>query len=263
MKKIACALAGLFAVTAVAGAPRLDDSLPQLNAAVADLLKPFQTSASSASVEFQTLTTDAINVLTTRVVGGYQRVGKVQTMTVRLAGLTFDYANGQPVATISGDMAFNLSRVFQADMINSLVDSAEGMVEDIASNYTKAYGEAAHVKGTMIEKTKDASGNYVSFRASVEFGVDMSKLPSDKKSEDIPLLNGTMFFNVDLHKGIALNGTVNLNPAYKGFHGQGATLKMAIEKLLNRDADAGKLITTYVQKIDKMAASLVDAKVSE
>jgi hypothetical protein len=255
--KLALALTGLCAATAFAAGARLDDQIGDLNAAVADLLEPYQTDVSKAALEFQSLVTDDNNVLSTRLTGAYQRVGKVQTMDVRVDGLTYDFASGSPIVNVAGSAAFDLTQVFQRDQLNGLVDGAEGLVEDLAGNYTKDYGAAATVKGTMIEKTKDASGNYTAFRASVAFRIDMSKLPEGKKSEDIALLSGVVFFRVDLSRSIDVAGTVMLNPAYKNY----GALKTELGKLLGRDEDTGKKITQFVEKLDKMAGNLVDAQV--
>jgi hypothetical protein len=258
MKNLVLAFA-FFAAPALADAPKLDDQVPALNTAIADVLKPYQSDVSKSEMTVQSLTTEGENLTSLRASASYQRVGKVQTMDVRLAGLSYDFASGNPIVNLSGDATFDLTQVFQQDQINGLVDSAEGLVEDLASNYTKGYGKAATVKGTMLEKTKDANGNYTAFRASVAVKLDMSKLPEGKKSEDVALLSAVMFFRVTLNKGIQLDGTVMLNPAYKNY----GALKGQVEKLLNRDEETGKKITKLVEKLDKMAADLVDAKVKE
>ncbi|MGZ3650503.1 MAG: hypothetical protein ACXVB9_03115 [Bdellovibrionota bacterium] len=265
MKKVAlAALTGLFAVTAFAAAPpRLDDSIADLNTAVIDLLHPYNTEASHVMLAFQTLTTDDTNVLSTSLIGDYQRIGKVQTMNVHLNGLRFDFVNGNPIVNLAAGAGFDITQVFAQEQLNGLVDGAEGMVEDLASNYTKPYGTAASVKATMIEKLKNAKGDYTGFKATVAVKLDMGKLPAGKKSEDVPLQSAVVYFDVNFATGIVMNGTVMMNPEYRGFHGQGTTLKMAIQKLLDRDGDAGKRITTYLDKLDKMAGNLVDARIKE
>jgi hypothetical protein len=119
MKNIALVLS-LFSLSALAAAPALDD----VNAAVADLLKPYNTEVSKAELQAQALTADDANLPTARVTGTYQRVGKVQTMTVRLAGLSYDFANGAPLVNLTGNLAFDLTQVFQQDQINGHVDGS-------------------------------------------------------------------------------------------------------------------------------------------
>ena len=256
MKKYFVLFAGVLTATAVVAAPRLEESLAELNGAVAELLKPYQSDVSSSSLEFTSLAGDESQVLSTRLVGRYQRVGKVQTLDIKVAGLTYDFANGNPVVNLAGSVGFDFTQVFQQEQLNGLVDAAETMVEDIASNYTRSLGAAAVVKGTMIEKIKAENGDYLGFKASVAFRIDPSKLPEGKTLESIPVLNGVAFFHVTLNQGIEMSGTLMMNPVYQGY----PLLKTALEKLLSRDPDAAKKITGIVEKLDKMAGALVDAR---
>jgi len=249
-----------LSLTAVAAAPRLNDSLPQLNAIAAEILAPFQTDKSKASLKFVSLTADDSLLRSIKLNAFYQRTGKAQTMTVTLKELSHEFAGGRPVSKLSGDAAFDLTKLFQQEQINSLVEGAEEMVKDLAKNYTKDYGDSVTIDARMVEKLKNSAGNYVSFKAKVSAKVDLSKLPQGKKSEDMAIVEAKLDVSVVLNKGIALTAEVQHNPAFHGFlPGDKANFKVALEKLLTRDESAKNEILKILKQVDGMAASVVDA----
>lgn len=249
-----------LALTATAGVIKLEDRLPELNTVIAEILAPFQTPASKATFSVLKLETDEANLLKLKVTGFYGRVGKAQAMTVNVSDISYDFNNGAPIARARGSAAINLTKLFPMEQIDALVDGAEDMVKDIASNYTKEYGDAVTLDARIVEKTKGADEHYESFKAFVGIKIDLTKLPEGKKAEDIPFTEAAVSINVTLASGLALNGQVALNPGWKGFTpGSEMNPKRAIEKLLARDEAAKTKIEAVIKKVDQMAGTLVDA----
>lgn len=259
-KKISMIALGASALSLVAvAAPRLD--VAELNAVATEILTPFQTPKSKATLQFVSLAVDDANVRNVKVKAFYERTGKGQTMQVNLNELTHDFAGGRPVTKAKGHAKFDLTMLFQPEQADSLVDGAEEMVKDMASNFTAPYGEAVTLEARMLEKLKGADGHYTSFKASVTATIDLTKLPADKKAEDMPFLTAVINVSVVLATGIDVTAEVQHNPGYKGFRAGDATnLKVGLEKLLNRDGATKEQILTILKKIDAMAATVVDAR---
>ncbi len=263
-KAIFTAIGATFALTAAASTIRFEDRLPELNNVIAEILAPFQTVNSKASFSVLKLEANESNLLKVKVTGFYGRVGRAQAMTVNVSDITHDFNNGTPLTRIRGGAAIDLTKLFPAEQIDGLVDSAEEMVKDIAGNFTKEYGDAVTLDARMVEKVKGPDEHYESFKAFVGVKIDLTKLPEGKKAEDIPFTEAALSINVALASGLALNGQIVHNPQWKGFAaGSPMNPMAAIEKLLSRDEGAKAKIADILKKVDAMAGTLVDANVGE
>lgn len=251
--------AAALSLTAVAG-PRLNDSLTELNVIATEILSPFQSEKSSASLNFLNLVTDDANVLSIKVDATYSRSGRAQTMQVNVNELSHEFNGGRPVTKLNGNAEVDLTKLFPIDQSDALVEGAEEMVKDMAKNFTKEYGDAITVDARVFDQVKNEEGHYVSFKAALSATVDLTKLPEGKKAEDMPILSGVINLEIVLNKGITLDAEVQHNPGFHGFvAGDKANLKLALEKLLTRDETVKGQIFKVLKQVDDMAANIVDA----
>ncbi len=248
--------AAVLSLTAVAA-----DNLAELNIIAAEILAPFQTEKSSATLEFTELTTDDANVLTLKTNASYSRVGRAQSLLVKVDELSHSFDGGRPVSKLSGSAQFDLTKLFPVDQSDALVEGAEEMVKDIAKNYTKEYGEAVTVEARVYDQVKNDEGHYTGFKATLSATIDLAKLPEGKKPEDMAILGGKIDLAITLATGIALNAEIEHNPSFHGFKaGDAANFKVAIDKLLTRDEAAKGQILNLLTKVDEMAGQIVDAQ---
>jgi|GEM_PF-5116513 len=251
--------AAALSLTAVAG-PRLNNSLTELNAIATEILAPFQTEKSAATLSFLSLVTDDANVLSLKLDATYSRTGRAQTMLVNVNELSHEFNGGRPVTKLNGYAEVDLTKLFPIDQSDALVEGAEEMVKDIAKNYTKEYGEAITVDARVFDQVKNAEGHYVSFKATLSATVDLTKLPEGKKAEDMAALGGVINLSIVLNKGITLDAEVQHNPGFHGFvAGDKANFKVALDKLLTRDETVKGQLFKILKQVDDMAGNIVDA----
>jgi hypothetical protein len=254
MKKFVFALAGLCAVTAFAALPRLDDSIPELNNVIKDLLSPYQNATTSASLEFKTLTTDQNSVLTTNLLGEYKHTGRVQAIDVQLQSLSLDADSGRVRLTGTTDINFDFTKALRPDTINKIVENWEPSLEGTLKDNLQKFGPAFQVKAIVLNKTKDERGNYTSLRSLVNLKIDPTKLPPSINIEDVPFFRGVLMLNANATRGLTVGVSFDVNPAFKNY----VSMKSKLEKFLARDPDMGKKFVNHFEMLNLFGTKLTD-----
>jgi hypothetical protein len=236
-------------------------SLEALNAEIARFLAPYQNAVTSAKLEFTDVQTDETKTLSFGVNGFYKKVGSVNFLDVIVDNISYNYNNGvDPTAKIKGALGLDLTKVLPQETINQLVPGLEEMASEIAKDFTKQYGDAITVDLVISDKTQDAAGNYVSIKAKVGASLDFSKLPSTINVADIMFKSGEATIELDVKKGIKLNGYVVMNVGYKGFQKDGQGMKQSLDALLNRDPKELKELEDIFQWLERAANGFVNGQ---
>lgn len=254
MKKTFLSLGLGLAVASAAFASVLD-----LNTEIARLLQPFQNEKTVAALSFQDIRTDEVRTLALALNGLYRKVGSQNRLEIRLDDVSYNYGDGTaPVTKINAGIGIDLSKIMPQKQINELIPGVEEMVQGLAKEATREYGDAVTVVAQVLEKTQDDAGNYLSIRAKIGAVIDLSKLPEAKPSEDVLFTSAEAELVVSVKDGLSVNAVIVSNPAYKGFRRDQKGLKESLEQLLARDPKQMAEIEKIFKSIDGFAARIVE-----
>jgi len=255
---LASTLAGSVAY-AVTG-PRLDDSIAQLNQEAARVVAPYLNATTKAKITFVKVTTNADRVLEARGNASYSKVGTKNSFAINVSDLSYVYGNGSaPASRLKANVAIDLTKSMTQEQINEIGGSVVAMIESAAKENLRDYGDAVKVVAKVISEKKDAKGNFLSIDGEVVGTVDLSKLPTGKKPEDVAVSKVIVKVGVDAKKGITLDASSISNSKYKGFKpGAPDSLKEILEKFLARDAKVTKQIDDAVRFVEDFANGLVN-----
>lgn len=112
----------------------------------------------------------------------------------------------------------------------------------------------------VTDKVFDQDGNYVSLKGSLNMKFDLSKLPADKKLEDVVIkaINAEISLNVET--GVVLNMSIVSNPKYKGFNADEQGLKELLDKLLKQDPEQLKMIEDTFRQMDDIVGGILQTR---
>lgn len=257
MKKMILSLLAVsgFALAAHATLSAVSD----LNQIAVEVLQPYQNDNTQANLEFVTVNANDQHVLQGQAHAFFQKVGTKNTLSLKLDDVNYAYNNGQtPSAQIKGALGIDLSKLFPQEDLNNLASDLDGTVKALADDYIKDYGAAVTLNTETKELNKDAAGNVVSAKAVVTLSFDYSKLPANQKAEDIVIKSALIDLGLNVKTGLTFSGTVQSNPAYKGFKAGEIGLKESLDLMLKRDPAALQKVKDFFNKLNELADGMIN-----
>ena len=236
-------------------------TVAELNTEIARLLQPFQNEKTVANLIFRDIRTDEVRTLALALNGIYRKAGSQNNLEIRLDDVSYDYGNGAaPITKLHAGIGIDLTKVMPQEQINDLIPSVEQMVQSLAKDATREYGDAVTVTAEVTDKKQDDAGNYVSIKAKLGAVIDLAKLPEGKPSEDVLFTSASAELAISVKDGIDVKLVIVSNPAYKGFRRDQKGLKETLEQLLARDPKQLAEIQHLFKNIDGFAAKFVEGE---
>lgn len=256
-KKSALALS-LALVSSFAFAASL--SVPDVNAKVAELVKPFNNATTTLQVAFKTLNFDAIKTLDFEFSGSVAKVGTVNTAKLDFQSVRYQTdAAGNPILSVELNASMDFVKALGQDIINAYANELDVALVDIAKDFTKGYGAALVFKSETKEKIVDAKGDVEALKVILTATLDPAKLPAPQTEEDAEFRS----FNVVVtatRTGAHVSGEAVLNPGYRGFQAGQDGMKEYAEKVMADDPATLQLVQYYLAIADSLAEQLVELK---
>ena len=234
--------------------------LERLNSAIQILLKPYHSDKSHADFKFTDLNIGKAPSVLAKAYGMYHKAGKIDDLKLSLKQVSFDSTNlSKPEAVLDGSVGIDLTKfVVERGDLNSLIEDAENTVISIATELLSEYGEAALVSAKVTEKKKDAQGNYVSFNGTVSVKMDLNKLPTTIKPDQVPFLSAESNISVDVFKGTEIKINAQFNPANKWVKDEQGSIRSYVQKLMDQDSAAMNQVSGYLKDIDEAVGKFLD-----
>lgn len=261
----AASLAAAPAASAAPAAPAASEAerLVQLNAAIKDMLAPFNTQLSKASVIVDKAKTNEQRAVELSATFDYSRTGEAGNASLEgRAEYSFpEAANAEPAVALKLSTEFDLLRVASQKDINRLAASLQSLIDGYARQQLRRYGSAAKVEARVAPITTDARGDVNAVGATLSADIDVSKVPpgSDPKSVLFSSLRAAAVFT---RKTIALDVSLVVNPKSRYFEKDAEGLKEYVEKLLARDPRLMRELQGFIAQLDRFAQR-VTAKLPE
>lgn len=232
----------------------------EVNKKVAAIVAPFNNETTTMDISFTDLNVDAVRALDFGIAATVTKKGPENELALKLQNASYHFGDGSaPTATADLSLQLDLQKAFGQETINQFGTDLDQLAKDLASEYTKKYGEAAILDIAMEDLQKDAQGNVQSARLRVNATIDMTKLPANLKLEDVELKSVQAVLSASTG---GVNGKIQavINPAYKGFDANQPGLKEIIEKLLSDDKETYDSISQITTMLDHVATWLVNQK---
>ncbi len=247
----------LFLVAGLATAA-VSTPVIELNNEIAKILAPFQNEKTVANVIFQNIETNDVRALSVVLGSQYKKIGSLNQFDLRISNLSYQYGDGtQPTTNLEGYLAVDLTKFVSQDDLNGIIPGVEEILVDTAKNFTQEYGDAVQVVVNISEKNQDEAGNYVGIKGTIQFTVDLSKLPEGKLPQDVPVLSGNASIQMKVKEGVSVAGTVVSNPAYYRFQNNNEGLKEILDKFLAKDAATLDVVRDLFLQIEEFAKQIV------
>ncbi len=249
-----------LALSATAALAATALSLTDVNERVAKLLAPFNNPTTQGSVKFTALETNESNVLKFGVESHLSKTGKVNAVKLQLPNVNYAFngPNGLPLFDATVRLEMDFLKSFPQNFLNSIAESAEDMIKDIAADFLKEYGDAAEVaQSVYIERTD--TGSVTAMDITILVNIDLAQLPPSMPLSEAFLSKLVVKVKFDLQGG-NLGLTAELNPKYKGFNEDSVGLKEVVDGLLSNDKKTYDDLEKLVQFVDGFAGELVDRK---
>ncbi|MGE0762950.1 MAG: hypothetical protein AB7N80_06705 [Bdellovibrionales bacterium] len=256
-------LAGLALVATVTSAAVSKFSLEDVNAQVAELLVPLNNDKTTVRITFTDLLVDEVKAQKFGLNALLSKVGEQNKLEFLLDKV--EYVNdGQnpPQVDAAVRMKLDLVKAFSQKWIDETAPEAAELLADISKSYIEQYGEAVTIDAKIDELLKDEQEHVTSLRLHFDVSVDMSKLPTEVKPEDVYFSRLRVNANVS-RVDMGASVTVQMNPEYMGFKENQLGLKELIEALLNKDQETYEGFMSIAKSIDQMADWLVNKKPDE
>lgn len=245
------------AAAAQAGQASADQAtqLVQLNAAIVELLKPFNNNLTKAALVFNRVETNAQRALHVDLAMDYRKKGPDGDASILIPKLSYDYpVGGLPRTQAQISLGFNLLNLIPQEQINQMGPAADQIVAEFAKDYLRQYGAAATIDARVTRKDVDAQGNLTAIAATLGLKVDLSRLPADAAKQ-------VMFTDVAITLQVTLKGgeaalMLTSNPNSEYFQRDQDGLKETLEKLLARDPQQMREIRSMITFFDRFAESL-------
>lgn len=252
LKKVLLAF-GIFASIAAYAS-----SVDEVNKKIVDMLVGFNNPTTKAAIAFTALSTDEVRTLDFGAFGLYSKKGKSNAIVLDVPNVSYKYGDGtQPTAEFHGKLSVDFVKAFSQQTLNEYATEIREIVESLAEEFGKKYGDALVLEIDVKDLVKDAKGDVVSTSVSGTAKIDLSKLPKELKPEDVEFQLVQIELKAD-RMGLAASGKVILNTKYKGFSPQGYGLKEFIEKLLKGDSSGFQSIFDIAKMVDEFAESIVN-----
>jgi len=227
-----------------------------LNAAVADILRPYNNQLSRASLTFSRIATNATRATEVSVSLDYAKKGPGGDASLKVENLSYSYpdaATAKPETRAKGSIGLNLLNLMTQEQINQMGPQAHKMVEEFIAEKTRQYGPAATVAASVTRQTVDAKGNLTALGLALDLDIDLAKLPAgtDPKTVLVTGLHATVDIALT---GLDFSVSVVSNPNASQFGRDQVGMKETLDKLLARDpktvASLGDLFRTLDQAAD-------------
>ena len=256
MKKLVLSLGLSFGLIAGAFAENID--LDQLNSQVQEVLAPFQNQTTMAQLAFDTVEINTERTEKVAIHALYRKVGPQNTFELKVDNLSYDYGDGSsPITILKGSIGLDVTKMIPQEDLNHFIPMAAQFVEGIAKDYSREYKDAVSVKGVVTSTPKDNDGNFTGLTALFSMKIDLSKLPEDKKSEEVMATDIVLALNLNLHEGLSIDAFMVSNPNYLRFNEDQDGLKETLNKLLANDEEVNTSLRGLVVSLDDMASKIV------
>ncbi len=234
MKRLVLLL--LVAAGVTAAATEITQAVKELNAAIEQLIAPLRNETTEAHLNFSDVQTNNERALAVAMDARFKKTGPANTAELRIDKLAYTYGDGTaPTTQLKGFLGLDLTKLIRQEQLNQIIPGLEDIVQSIANDFTRQFGEAATVKFEVLSRDKDAAGNFTAVKAMLYAEIDLSKLPQSVKLEDVPVKIVSAEVSADLKVGLNVNAVVTSNPAFKGFNKDNKGLKEGLDALLTKD----------------------------
>lgn len=257
MKKFFLALCFLSSLTSTVFAR--DNTLDLLNLKVKKILSPFQNRLTTTKLHFNALELGEERTDKVALKALYSKNGSRNQFKFNVDNLSYDYGDGtSPTTVFKGSVGFDFTVFLSTAEINQMIPQAMELLESIVRTYAAQYNDAILIKGVVTSTTQDNQDNYTGLTAIISAQIDLNKLPEEIAREDVIMTDVVVSVNLNVKKGIALEGFVVSNPAYWQFNDEYAGLKELFKDILSGDEYTIKLIQDSLEVFDSLIASIVE-----
>lgn len=250
----------LFILVAGFTAAAATSAISDLNTAITNLLQPFQTATTQASLTFTELETRSERPLALSLFGHYYKSGPVTAFEIDLNELTYTNPDGKsPTARVSGRINTELTKLVKQEVLNTVLREIEASFHKFVEAYTSQYGEAvtAEAKVTeFVEEVVNGEERVLAVGGRIYANIDLSKLPQNENREDVVITQLRADLRLDVRTGLTFSVVVNSNPEYKDFNEQ--DIKDTITRLLQQDTVIMEQIRNMFKQIDNGAEAIVN-----
>ena len=235
-----------------------DTRLADLNAAITEILKPFNNAVTQASFVFNRLEMNAQRATQADVSVSFDKQAPDGKASIKVDRLAYSYPE-EPAALPQTEgrfkVGFNLHNVWTQKQINHFGPVSDRLVAALLAEYIEKYGEAVTLDASVRNKQTDVEGNLTGLRLVIAVKFDLSKLPAEVDPTTIE------YTEINLDAKIALDGLeaafkLVSNPNASSFGREQTGLKETVEQLLARDPEAMREIFRMVKQIDSLTQYL-------
>jgi acetylornithine deacetylase/succinyl-diaminopimelate desuccinylase-like protein len=243
---------GILLTTAITAAAA---SLTDLNDEIAKRLAGINNAKTVATAAFKQLAAPAQGRFVIDATGRYKKVGSRGALHLDLQKIAYDSRNEKaPTATFTGAINADLSQLATRKDLDGMVESIEDVLNGLAKDFLREYGDAAQVKVAITKKTKDSSGHYNAIAGKLSLAVDLKKLPSETPQHSVAVLsaNATVSATVDkaLKASVQITVGMNLNPLHPSVRDEAGEIRDLIHKLLALDQPTLEDLASLFRELD-------------
>lgn len=243
---------------AAADGPAVDpsaDAISALNAAVAEVLRPYNNQVSRASLTFGRVDTNATRATAVSLSLDYAKKGPGGEASLKVGDLSYSYpdaASAVPQTTIKGSIGVNLRNLMTQEQINQLGPQLHQMAAQFVADKLRQYGAAATVDARVTRQEADAAGNLTAIGLELNLAVDPAKLPAGRDPKGVLVTGLKVAVDLTLN-GLDFSATIVSNPDARQFERDQVGLKESLDKLLARDPKEVARLGDLVRTLDQLA----------
>lgn len=256
MKKnlLAIGLGFIVATNSYAFSPLAD----QLNEASAALLSYIINDNTTAQMQFSEVDMDADHVLNLAFSSNYRKVGRYNTLVLKIDNYRYNYNNGlSPTSSLKGSLGFDATKMIPKDELDEVMSTGIHLIESISDQISERYRDMIVLRGVVTSTPKDAQGHFLGLSALFSLKVDIERLP---EPEGMPILEGTATISLDVKKGLTFEGFVVHNPHCLSYEKIYPGLKEIIEGVIAGGEKTPPLVFVTMMDSDNYANSLVNER---
>ena len=236
-----------------------------INQNIAAVLAPFQNDTTNASLTFNDI--DMRDYLTNSVSLSAHLFKKSSNnqFTFNLQNLRYDYNDGKtPITTVAATISTDFTKIMPQEEISGAISNFSLIFEKLAKEQLgDKLGNALILNSVITSTEKKSPEEYTGLTAIVSAKIDLSKLPQNISSSDVPFINAVFSISLEAKTGIQLNGYVVANPEYIKFKQNEVGLKEILENIANNNQQHLNELFNWASVIDFVITDMMaDERIS-
>lgn len=232
----------------VSGEVYAGEKLAQLNTQVKDMLSRYQSTTTSAHLNFNSFEfeEDSASPFVEFALNGlYRKIGSKNTVELKIDNFSYN-------KTGYHDLMFIFKGSIGMDLRHSggprVSDWIYMIISQLLTNYMQPYENAGTIKFIITSNPQNGEDeNYTIDTAVISARIDLSKLPQEIDKESVQFTELTMTVTVEPKKGIMIDAYLVKNFEYTEFLENERKVKEIFNSVLSGNPEKLEVVHTYIE----------------